>query len=64
MDLQTAIISLRLGPIKGIQRISYLGNRFYSFRGIPYAQPPIGKLRFRVEYKSYTFLFYVLSINK
>ncbi|KAJ8310032.1 hypothetical protein KUTeg_011897 [Tegillarca granosa] len=34
------------GPVKGI--VKYRGNKkIYNFRGIPYAKPPIGDLRFR-----------------
>ncbi|KAJ8310832.1 hypothetical protein KUTeg_012697 [Tegillarca granosa] len=34
------------GPVKGI--VEYRGNKkVYNFRGIPYAKPPIGDLRFR-----------------
>lgn len=35
------------GPIRGqVLKTMYENNRYYSFRGIPYAQPPIKKLRF------------------
>lgn len=26
------------------------GTPYYSFKGIPYAQPPLGKLRFKVSF--------------
>lgn len=29
------------GPVRGIEQISSLGQRYYSFRGIPFAEPPI-----------------------
>lgn len=29
------------GPVEGIEQISSLGQKYYSFRGIPYAEPPI-----------------------
>lgn len=29
------------GPVKGIQRISSLGQKYYAFEGIPYAEAPI-----------------------
>lgn len=41
------IVHTTYGPVRGEQRTSYLGERFYSFRSIPYARPPLGDLRFR-----------------
>lgn len=29
------------GPVEGIEQISILGHKFYAFKGIPYAEPPI-----------------------
>lgn len=29
------------GPVEGLEQISALNQRYYSFRGIPYAEPPI-----------------------
>lgn len=29
------------GPVEGIERISSLGQKYYAFEGIPYAEPPI-----------------------
>lgn len=29
------------GPVEGTERISSLGQKYYSFIGIPYAEPPI-----------------------
>lgn len=29
------------GPVEGIEQISILGQKFYSFRGVPFAAPPI-----------------------
>ena len=41
-----ALVETSLGKIKGASRRSKLGKTFFSFKGIPYAQPPIGDLRF------------------
>ncbi|KAJ8310828.1 hypothetical protein KUTeg_012693 [Tegillarca granosa] len=39
-------VSTCSGPVKGI--VEYRDNtKLYNFRGIPYAKPPIGDLRFR-----------------
>ena len=41
-----ACIILFLYNITGKKSHSNQGKTIYSFKGIPYAQPPIGKLRF------------------
>lgn len=43
------IIKTTLGAISGIRQKTVLGNgTFCSYRGIRYAEAPIGKLRFKV----------------
>ncbi|KAK4008458.1 hypothetical protein OUZ56_013598 [Daphnia magna] len=37
----------KLGQVRGSKMTSVSGRMFYAFRGIPYAQPPVGELRFR-----------------
>ena len=37
-----------LGQIRGFQMTSAAGRDFYAYRGIPYAKPPVGDLRFSV----------------
>lgn len=29
------------GPVEGIEQISALNQKYYSFRGVPYAEPPV-----------------------
>lgn len=41
-------MSVKQGKLKGKSGIDYEGKTFYSFQGILYARPPIGKLRFKV----------------
>ncbi|XP_046453233.1 esterase E4-like isoform X4 [Daphnia pulex] len=36
-----------LGQLRGSQMVSFSGRKFDAFRGIPYAEPPVGNLRFR-----------------
>ncbi|XP_064072385.1 uncharacterized protein LOC113400940 [Vanessa tameamea] len=35
------------GILEGVKETNKYGGEFYSFRGIPYAEPPIGHLRFK-----------------
>lgn len=39
-----------LGGVKGYYRTSLKGRKYEAFNGIPYALPPIGKLRFKVDF--------------
>lgn len=36
------------GKLKGLIKTDYKNGKYFSFQGIPYAQPPIGELRFKV----------------
>ncbi|XP_046453239.1 esterase FE4-like [Daphnia pulex] len=36
-----------LGQLRGSQMVSSSGRNFHAFRSIPYAEPPVGNLRFR-----------------
>jgi len=38
-----------LGQVRGSKMSSFNHREFLSFRGIPYAQPPVGELRFKVS---------------
>ncbi|KAK3866846.1 hypothetical protein Pcinc_027650 [Petrolisthes cinctipes] len=41
------LVETRQGPLKGIIRQAGPDRSFYSFRGIPYAKPPVGPLRLK-----------------
>lgn len=43
------LISDKLGWLLGVQETSEAGTPYYAFRGIPYAAPPVGDLRFKVR---------------
>lgn len=44
------IIETENGQVRGLRKTTLLnGILFYSFKGIPYAKPPIGDLRFKVD---------------
>ncbi|XP_017090713.1 esterase B1 [Drosophila bipectinata] len=45
---KTKELATKYGQLKGQQRRTfYDGETYYSFEGIPFAQPPVGELRFR-----------------
>ena len=44
------LVTTRIGQIRGWQLKSSQGRPFLAFRGIPYAKPPTGDLRFRVSF--------------
>lgn len=48
------IVRIQEGKLRGVGGKLVDGSQYYSFKGIPYATPPIGNLRFKVN----TFLFY------
>ena len=41
-------VNVSEGVLAGKEEINEFGGKFYSFKGIPYAEPPIGDLRFKV----------------
>ncbi|XP_037041077.1 esterase B1-like [Bradysia coprophila] len=47
MSENTKIVQTTKGPVKGILKTSTVGEEYYRFRGIPYARPPVGDLRFK-----------------
>lgn len=52
MSEKTIIVQTTKGPVKGIVKTSIVGEDYYRFRGIPYAKPPVGELRFKVSSKN------------
>lgn len=46
-------VTIEQGTLEGKVCTTYYGKRYYSFEGIPYAKPPVGKLRFRVSVTYY-----------
>lgn len=47
--LDGPIVDTQYGQVKGVRSESRQGRTFYEFLGIPYAQAPIGELRFEVS---------------
>lgn len=49
-------VDIESGRIRGKQNLTlYNEMAYYSFRGIPYAQPPINEQRFRVSITPFSF---------
>lgn len=49
LDSIYPIVQTKYGKIKGYSLASRRNRTFYAFKGIPYAAPPTGDLRFRVS---------------
>ncbi|KAJ8871304.1 hypothetical protein PR048_027621 [Dryococelus australis] len=43
------IVRVRQGLVRGNTMTSLSGRTFLAYRGIPYARPPVGQLRFAVS---------------
>lgn len=44
MNVQCNLPTIRQtlnGPVEGVEQMSLLGQKYYAFRGIPFAEPPI-----------------------
>ncbi len=41
-------MTITTGDLVGVVEKSFSGFDYYSFKGVPYAEPPIGELRFKV----------------
>ena len=46
--VEEVVVRTGKGDVRGIRVDSDKGFYYYSFRGVRYAQPPTGKLRFQV----------------
>ena len=44
------VVETAQGRLRGSVLITRKGRKIYSFRGVRFAQPPIGKLRFKVSF--------------
>ncbi len=47
---EAPIVSTRSGEVLGIVEKSFESNDYFSYKGIPFAEPPTGNLRFRVNF--------------
>ena len=53
-SVRAQIVSTKYGPVQGAIRTTETGKGYFSFQGIPYAKPPVDKLRFRVRTSRFT----------
>lgn len=42
-------VGIDKGILRGFKSITWRGSPYFSFKGIPYAKPPIGQDRFKVS---------------
>lgn len=43
------IVEINDGKLKGTIQKNFKGEDIFAFLGIPYAKPPVGELRFKVN---------------
>ncbi len=61
-DVNT-IVETNSGPVRGKLFETLFDRRpYYAFKGIPYAEPPVGKLRFKVCDSVVYWIAYLLYI--
>ena len=49
----TEVLSMKDGQIQGLWSNTTKGQPMRAFYSIPYAQPPLGNLRFKVNYNNF-----------
>lgn len=62
--MSTVEVNVKQGRIRGLKGSLRNGAPFYAFKGIPYAHPPIGQLRFRPPVALESFPDEVLDCTK
>lgn len=49
LDEAAPKVKTPLGRLKGYYKVSQNGRKYEAYEGVPYAMPPVGKLRFKVN---------------
>ena len=47
--MDSLVVETSKGKIRGFVDRSILGDEYLAFKGIPFAKPPVGQLRFQVS---------------
>lgn len=47
---EVCTVDIKSGQVKGFKIASSFDYDYFNFHGIPYANPPIGELRFKVSF--------------
>ena len=58
------LVETSYGKLQGLRSRDIEDNEFFSFKGIPYAKPPVGDLRFEVSFNDNNAYLILLSIIK
>lgn len=49
LEMGKAVVETSCGRLCGTVQKSIEGYDYYAFKGVPYAKPPVGELRFQVS---------------
>lgn len=65
LTMSKQIVTVKQGKLGGAVLKSALGSLYIAFRGIPFAAPPVGDLRFKVYiYNIFYILYYFTLLTK
>ena len=53
LTMNKPVVTVKQGKLEGAELKSALGLSYLAFRGIPFAVPPVGNLRFKVWFRNF-----------